>query len=399
MAIINVNCSNPSTVQTALNNAAPSDTIQCNATSSLNWTSKVTLPNNKNITFDGNNCILSGTNWILSIPSTASYYARVTRVTFRGSGLVDFGGGGSPTLPPQNLHPVTNKPWRIDHCTFDGTNSDTNAIANAQGPGLIDHCNWIHIPAAKETIWNGGPDNSWSDVITPGNPEGAVFIEDCTMSSSQYEQLGTGLWSASSVMHSFRGARVVLRHSTLYGIMLDCHGNYYNPPSTRWWEAYENTLTNSIFCFRGGSGIVFNNHGTGSQGSNIYFVDEAANSSTDNGIGKGQVVSGANIYMPIYIWNNTGPSYEYNTDGCSTHIGTVNWGHDVIQASSGITLPTTCSSTPNPQGFWKTDENILYKCTAPNTWTKYYIPYTYPHPLQNLETCPPVIASFNLQVL
>lgn len=25
---------------------------------------------------------------------------------------------------------------------------------------------------------------------------------------------------------------------------------------------------------------------------------------------------------------------------------------------------------------------ILYKCTAPNTWTKYYTPYTYPHPLR-----------------
>ncbi len=38
------------------------------------------------------------------------------------------------------------------------------------------------------------------------------------------------------------------------------------------------------------------------------------------------------------------------------------------------------SSTPGV-GFWETDTNKLYVCTAPNTWTLYYTPYVYPHPL------------------
>ena len=60
--------------------------------------------------------------------------------------------------------------------------------------------------------------------------------------------------------------------------------------------------------------------------------------------------------------------------------------------------PTTC--TPGvayfatDQGSWNTSssnpygvqqngaDGVLYKCTAPNTWTLYYTPYTYPHPLQ-----------------
>ena len=31
--------------------------------------------------------------------------------------------------------------------------------------------------------------------------------------------------------------------------------------------------------------------------------------------------------------------------------------------------------------FWATDANTLYRCSAENTWSKYYRPYGYPHPL------------------
>jgi hypothetical protein len=64
----------------------------------------------------------------------------------------------------------------------------------------------------------------------------------------------------------------------------------------------------------------------------------------------------------------------------------------------GSTLPGIC--TANSSGFWLTDQSCsasadyvgaspttpisgtLYKCTATNTWTAYYTPYTYPHPLR-----------------
>jgi hypothetical protein len=32
-------------------------------------------------------------------------------------------------------------------------------------------------------------------------------------------------------------------------------------------------------------------------------------------------------------------------------------------------------------GYWATDQSTLYVCTAANTWTQYYKPYAYPHPL------------------
>ena len=54
--------------------------------------------------------------------------------------------------------------------------------------------------------------------------------------------------------------------------------------------------------------------------------------------------------------------------------------------------PATCTAGPggsygaSPTGsygvaYWETDTNSLFVCTATNTWTFVYTPYTYPHPL------------------
>src|SRR5947208_1918072 len=60
-------------------------------------------------------------------------------------------------------------------------------------------------------------------------------------------------------------------------------------------------------------------------------------------------------------------------------------------------LPTQCNSgnditglTINSPGvgYWATDTNTLYVCTAPNTWSAYYTPYVYPHPLVSAAATP-----------
>jgi hypothetical protein len=45
------------------------------------------------------------------------------------------------------------------------------------------------------------------------------------------------------------------------------------------------------------------------------------------------------------------------------------------------------SSTTNPQGVqFNGADGTLYNCTATNTWGAYYVPYTYPHPLNVVNT-------------
>jgi hypothetical protein len=40
--------------------------------------------------------------------------------------------------------------------------------------------------------------------------------------------------------------------------------------------------------------------------------------------------------------------------------------------------PSTCTPLV---AYWATDTTTLYQCSSKNTWTVYYTPYTYPHPL------------------
>jgi hypothetical protein len=122
----------------------------------------------------------------------------------------------------------------------------------------------------------------------------------------------------------------------------------------------------------------------------------------------------AQTKMPLYTWNSIGTTRGiYNYD--STHIqsnrdyyldeGNCAAGSTCTTGTGcGSALPTSCATGT---GFWVTTQNnctvltgyvgdsaqrtdgintkiegTFYKCTATNTWTEYYTPYTYPHPLR-----------------
>lgn len=120
----------------------------------------------------------------------------------------------------------------------------------------------------------------------------------------------------------------------------------------------------------------------------------------------------AQTKVPWYIWNNTGigTAETYNTDTLQ-----IQENRDYYKTSSSFTgatgvgcgtlanRPATCTTGV---GYWvpnTTDDptagscsdltnfaganatyhgaGTLYKCTATNTWSTYFVPYSYPHPL------------------
>jgi hypothetical protein len=96
----------------------------------------------------------------------------------------------------------------------------------------------------------------------------------------------------------------------------------------------------------------------------------------------------ANKLEPLYIWLNNlsgTPSVFSSIFGSNLFQQNRDWYTDNAASTgvrTGTSLPATCSPL---QAFWNTSTNTLYQCQTANTWTVFYTPFAYPHPLtQNL---------------
>jgi hypothetical protein len=123
----------------------------------------------------------------------------------------------------------------------------------------------------------------------------------------------------------------------------------------------------------------------------------------------------AQASAPAYFWRNTQPSGEIpvnrsceSADARCTRQNTIHISENrdfytyrsSFNGTAGIgegTLanrPSTCTTGvaywATDQGEWNSKQSgpdgTMYKCTAPNTWSVYYVPYTYPHPLQGASS-------------
>jgi hypothetical protein len=178
-------------------------------------------------------------------------------------------------------------------------------------------------------------------------------------------------------------------------------------------NAGSNEIT--LFKTRGGHSYIFNNSVVAGN-MNVIAYDGLLSCPPSDEDPSGQIVH------DTYVWGSrsgyTGSLVRASAshDTAVTCGGLTNrptLGRDIIYdgSSPGVTAgtlanrPATCTTG---QGYWATDQSTtdltgvvgvdpatpidgtLYKCTATNTWTSYYKPYTFPHPLTK-KPRPPVI--------
>jgi hypothetical protein len=355
-------------VQAAIN-AAGSGAVVTIPAGSFNWGTAVgtVLISGKGITLSGAGSSSTTINaqgpngsfsGVLQIQTIGAASTRITGIAFAGGWTV--GVGGSPT----------GATYRIDNCSFDGTNSPVNPTMLSlfgDGPGLIDHCTFTAGGAAEMIHNNGvgaGNNAGWLDDINPGSAQ-LVYIENCTFICNGSAFFNTGVSGAY-------GCRTCVRHSTFNFSKFDQHGNSgtIGNIGTRWFEFYSNVFNvpadqnQSTFAdLRDGSGVVFNitvsggpNLGTGS----IELTNDFAGSTSypiiyQIGRGLGQNSS------PVYVWGMG--SLASNVVSLSSYIEA---GRDCFLSSAQPANMVICERASDGRGT-----------------TYNYVPFTYPYPLNS----------------
>ena len=279
----------------------------------------------------------------------------------------------------------------------------------------------------------------WSSVNFPfayGSIEN-IYFEDNTI---QWSSTKTG--GNSGYIETGQGVRIAVRYNTwdltnapAQGESWDMHGfqSFPGPPTScasatgggastgsMIVEYYGNTSTNRTSrqaIFRGSWILALNNISIGS-GTGVYnitqydkgctkYVDAAwppPQGEVNNSYGFNNTMNGTVAPFTVTTASGVGlPTVNgaFNNE-CPPVENTQLWNYNAACTGSscaagigrGTTAPTGTCTTGT--GFWKastatptTSSTViqaghLYKCTATNTWTDYFTPYTYPHPLRTV---------------
>jgi hypothetical protein len=327
---------------------------------------------------------------------------------------------------------------RIDHNTFNITGTGNVAFFGDQQSygyyyGVIDH-NMVNASAPNTLyFWIGA-----EDPTPPASPLGTannLFVEDNTVNITTMTNN-----SVPCMSDAWGGAAMVMRHNTVYNCSVPVHGIDHNGGPQNW-EVYNNTFVlnsgtpSSLGIDDGyrmvhhqgsGEGMYFNNtftpktepHSGDMLSVNANYVDTVCSGlhyPCSHQAGR----DFAGNLMPIYAWNNVdtvnGSGVDANSDSSNTFVAPNRDYYTAVSTSANTSptspfdgtagvgfgtvanRPTTCTHsnatypTRSPQddghggvGYFATDvgpRGTLYTCTATNTWSAYYVPYTYPHPL------------------
>jgi len=418
-------------VQTVVGSASDGAVVTF-ATGSYSWSSVITPSLSNGITFicaSVGGCAVSSNGTTFGFPSGNS-----TKL-FRISGFNFTSAGGLVWTCPAGGCSGTLGQFRFDHNTCTGISASSTVITIGENSstqyvyGVIDHNTFSSGSSFAAVQIIGAVDSN-----APASQQGTannLFIEDNTITVTTMTDAGTGAVDGWGPM-----ASMVFRYNTVTNALVTIHsaetpGSHGNGASN--WEVYGNhVIANSGSAVPDGYRLI---HHQGSFEELFFNNTFTPNSEPINAdalsmaAGYPQEYTGsyptiyqpgrdylAHLLYPVYAWNNrdtiTGnkvpagdeagePTYFSADRDYYDEVGTgpQSSTSSPFNGSSGVgfgTLadrPSTCTPTPSVLsqdqgrggvGYFATDQGAqgtLYACSATNTWSVHYTPYTYPHPL------------------
>ena len=353
-------------------------------------------------------------------------YHRIDHNTFTKTG----GGYSSVDITAEPNGNCSDSPYIVPSVIYDHNTLTDVRVFSAGTP-----CSWGDGPA-QHRIWSqdprpNAPTGVWPLTVyieanTFVGAGGIINILDCNYAGSYIARFNT-LTAQTGVSRGY----------------MEIHGVQGASRACQWHEIYHNTVEdvgqNNFFGLlfkRAGSGVVFNN--TSPAGAQeMRFNNQRSTEDPGGGVGKcdGNSTydgnSGLHGYpcrdqigrirddsyssdgkapqstlVPMYFWRNLKGGSTQDVPKIHPDTSTELADHIIqnrewytentsFNGTTGVgvgTLAARPSSCTTGVAYWATDQGEwdsthggndgqLYKCTSTNTWTLYYIPYTYPHPL------------------
>jgi hypothetical protein len=376
-------------VGNAVNSAGDGDTVLIPA-GNCTWTTSLTIAG-KYLTLQGAGSGLTiirdglskgaypNIPQVLAWTTIAGGLSRLSQITFQGGTITDGYNKGIVQIDG------VSHQFRIDHCKFIPTET-AGLFVRGDHWGVIDHNVFdlsAHHGYAIYVMGDTYGDASWAEGSTLGTEQN-VFLEDNVFTQDQslgFQYYGVDGWI---------GSRIVVRHNQFNAVTVGNHGTESGgrQRSQRQFEIYNNTWTwnlmgnafPSMVGERGGTGVIYNNSASISNGTIDHFVDY-------------QYYRASTIYPP---WGQCPSVWDLSATRCLDQTG-VGQGHLI----SGVTPTPTV--WPNQIADPAYDWNNLINGVVSNAFSNVpsvvqenrdfyhqikpnYAPYTYPHPLTSGST-------------
>jgi len=440
----------------AINAAASGDTVAVPA-GICSWSSVVNMSSLKDMTILGagiDQTVLTCSTVCFDVPNTVT--TRISGFTFNESEITYSGGvAAGKTFRLDHNKFSAPSTWRV--ITITGGHPVRHPMGLIDHNDFLNY--GVHINGTDMSLADGPHQHQlWAEALPLGMASGVVYVEDNSFVGTLHQNAIDGNYAARFVfrfntlsgvtyaeVHSVQGANRAVR-------LWEFYGNTYTKSESNWYP---------LAFVRGGTGVIFSNQLSANYTNDILLDNVRSCRDVAEMVGKcdgssswDQNTPGMNGYacrdqvgrgadstlwapgspyaqplMPAYFWRNikgesTPLSVVVGSEGedCPVVGEDLNAAHIVanrdwynesasFDGTTGVgsgplaARPATCAIGV---GFWATDQGEwnsnqsgadgqLYKCTAPDTWSLYYTPFFYPHPLNVLSGVPSAPANLRIE--